>query len=318
MLPRAVAADDEKPPACYMPGLAHEHPESTDMALPHRSRRNQFAAKLALTAVMPAIAALLATLQPTMVRAEDVPDLSGVYGREAHNYPKPYMAPGRGGGVRDGYDNEYLRPWVVELLQRDALVARNGQAVSNPHANCYPESVPAVFGGAVMQILQTPTEVTMVFGDAGQFRTVYLNREHSKNVVPSYWGESVGRLEGDTLIVDTIGIAVNPQTGSMGNYGTPHSAALHLVEQWRFLRDGEVSTAPPPENDSFDAAAVIPGRKHMRLTFTLDDPVAFKKPWSVTLDYLPLNARVREYICAENSRDPQISPLLPTAEKPDF
>lgn len=255
---------------------------------------------------------------PVLAQQPQVPDISGVWAREAHNYPKPYNAPGRGAGIKDGYDNEYLRPWVVELLNRDTLVTRSGQAISNPHAICYPEGVPAVFGGAVMQILQTPKEVTMIFADPGQFRTVYLNRAHSEHVVPSYWGESVGHFEGDTLVVDTIGIAVSPQSGSMGNYGTPHTESLHLVERWRFLRDGEQSTTPPPEDDSFNKADIIEGKRHMRLTFTLDDPIAYRKPWSVTLDYLPLKSRVREYICAENSRSSQITPLLPTADVPDF
>jgi hypothetical protein len=269
---------------------------------------------IALTCAMAATAGLATTA----AEAEDVPNISGVYGREAHNYPKPYMTPGRNGGIKDGYNNEYLKPWVVELLNRDTLVTRSGQAITTPHSVCYPEGVPYVFGGAVMQILQSPTEVTMIFADPGQFRTIYLNRPHTKNPIPSYWGESVGHFEGDTLVVDTIGIAVNPQSGSMGNYGTPHSPQLHLVERYRFLRDGEVSTAPPPEDDSFDKAAVIPGRKHLRLSFTLEDPIAFKKPWSVTLDYLPLNMRVREYVCAENSRSSQLTPLLPTADVPDF
>jgi hypothetical protein len=263
-------------------------------------------------------AAAVASLSSVTAQTS-VPNISGVFAREAHNYPKPYAAPGRGGGIRDGYNNDILKPWVVELLNRDTLVTRSGQAVTNPHMNCYPESVPAVFGGAVIQILQTPTEITWIFADPGQYRTVRLNSQHPEQVVPSYWGDSIGHWEGDTLVVDTVGIAVKPQSGSMGNYGTPHSEALHLVERWRFLRDGEVSTAPPAENDSFDAAAVVPGAKHLRVTFTLDDPIAYRKPWSVTLDYMPLiGVRVREYVCAENARNPQVSPFLPTADTPDF
>jgi hypothetical protein len=265
-----------------------------------------------------AIAAYLA-LSPVQAQAPaSGPNFTGIWAREAHNYPKPYMAPGRGGGIRDGYNNEYLRPWVVEQLQRDDLVTRSGRPVTNPHANCYPESVPAVFGGAVMQMLQTPTEITMLFGDANQYRTIYLNRPHSAHVVPTWFGESVGHFEGDTLVVDTIGIAVNPQSGSMGNYGTPHSDRLHLVERYRFLKDGEPSTAPPPKDDSFESEDVIKGAKQLRLSFTLEDPIAYRKPWSVTLDYMPLKGRVREYVCAENSREPFLLPMLPTADRPDF
>ena len=247
-----------------------------------------------------------------------VPNFNGTFGRDVHNFLKPYSPVPRSYNVFGGYNNEYLKPWVVELLNRDSLMERSGQAVITAHSVCYPESVPYVFGGTTIQILQTPTEVTMIFADPGQFRTIYLNRAHSKYVKPSYWGESVGHFEGDTLVVDTIGFAVNPQSGSMGFFGTPHTAALHLVERWRFLKDGEASTAPPARDESFDAAAVIPGAKHLRLTFTVEDQIAYRKPWSVTLDYLPLNSRIREYICAENSRARQLTPLLPIADVPDF
>jgi hypothetical protein len=104
----------------------------------------------------------------------------------------------------------------------------------------------------------------------------------------------------------------------MGNYGTPHTEALHVVERYRYLRDGEKSTAPRPKNDSFDADAVIPGGRILRLSFTLDDPGAFKKPWSVTLDYLPINSRLREYVCTENPREPDLAALIPQTDTPDF
>ena len=104
----------------------------------------------------------------------------------------------------------------------------------------------------------------------------------------------------------------------MGFYGTPHTEALHVVERYRFLADGEKSTAPPPKDDSFDASSVIAGGKILRLSFTLDDPGAFKKPWTVTLDFLPIKQRIREYACAENVPDGALAPLLPTAAIPDF
>jgi hypothetical protein len=265
------------------------------------------------------VATVMAAAGVDGARAQShVPDFNGVYGRDAHNMLKPYSAHPRGYNVVNGYNNEYLRPWVVELINRDSLTERSGQAVITAHSVCYPESVPYVFGGTTIQILQTPTEINMIFADPGQFRTIYLNRPHSENPKPSYWGESVGHFEGDTLVVDTIGIAVNPQTGSMGFFGAPHTRNLHLVERYRFLKDGEVSTAPPAQDESFDIDAIIPGANHLRLTFTVDDPIAYRKPWSVTLDYMPLNARVREYVCAENSRSKQLTPLLPTADVPDF
>jgi hypothetical protein len=267
-----------------------------------------------LLASAAAIAVLTADFTPA--RADNAtPNLTGVWARDAHNYPKPYM---KGRQIADGYNNEYLKAWVVEALQRDEMVTKNGKAVVTPHSICYPEGIPYVFGGAVMQVLQTPKEVTMLFGDTGQMRTIYMDRPHSAHVEPSWYGESVGHYEGDTLVVDTIGIAVNPQSGSMGNYGTPHTEALHVVERYRYLHDGEKSTAPRPKNDSFDADAVIPGGKTLRLTFTLEDPGAYKKPWSVTLDYLPISPRLREYVCTENAREPDLATLVPQTDHPDF
>jgi len=268
-----------------------------------------------------AVAALAMNLAP--VQAQPHPegdaarhlDFTGIWAREAHNYPKPYM---KGRQIADGYNNEYLKPWVVEALSHDDLVTKSGRAVVTAHSICYPEGIPYIFGGAVMQMLQTPSEITMLFGDTGQMRTIYMNRPHSARPIPTWFGESVGHFEGDTLVVDTIGIAVNPQSGSMGNYGTPHTEQLHVVERYRYLADGEKSLAPPPKDDSFDASSIIKGGKTMRLEFTLDDPGAFKKPWSVTLDYLPITQRLREYVCAENAREADLSALIPQSDKPDF
>ena len=265
------------------------------------------------------MAVLLLSVSLNAVQAEPKgPNFTGVYGRDVHNYPKPYMTGGRNATIIDGYNNPYLKPWVVEQLLRDNMVERSGHPTITAHSTCYPEGIPYVFGGAVMQMLQTPSEITMLFGDSNNSRTIYLNRPHSSHVVPSWYGESVGHFEGDSLVVDTIGIAVNPQSGSMGFYGTPHTEALHVVERYRFLADGEKSNAPPPKDDSFDASSVIAGGKILRLSFTLDDPGAFKKPWSVTLDFLPITQRIREYACAENVPDGALAPLLPTAAIPDF
>lgn len=63
---------------------------------------------------------------------------------------------------------------------------------------------------------------------------------------------------------------------------------------------------------------MIKDGKVLRLSFTVDDPGAYRKPWSVTLDYLPLSSRIREYVCAENVRDKDLAPMLPATEIPDF
>ena len=85
--------------------------------------------------------------------------------------------------------------------------------------------------------IQTPDKVTIIAQMDHQVRHVYLNVPHSEHVKPSWYGESVGHYEGDTLVVDTIGI--NNQTW-VDNFRTPHSEKLHVVERFRTADDGKV------------------------------------------------------------------------------
>ena len=248
------------------------------------------------------------------------PDFNGVWGKYTYSYPKPYM---KGRDIADGYNNAFLKPWVVELLQRDDLVAATGKALATAHSLCYPEGVPYVFGETRVQILQTSSEITMLFGgEQEQARTIYLDRPHSEHVVPSWYGESIGHFEGDSLVVDTVGVAAKPQSGSMGLFGTPHTNALHIVERYRFLADGEKSVLrgpnPNANNPTVVADEIVRGGKTLRLEFTVDDPGAYKKPWSVTLDFLPLKTPIQEYVCVENYQEKDLLPLIPRAEVPDF
>jgi len=265
---------------------------------------------------------VILAIGPAPIRAEPkVPDFNGIWGKYTYSYPKPYMS-GRN-RITDGYNSPYLMPWVVDLLMKDDMVTASGRALPTAHSLCYPEGVPYVFGETRIQILQEPAEITMLFGgEQEQSRTIYLNRPHSAHVVPSWYGESVGHFEDDTLVVDTVGIAANPETGSMGFFGTPHTNALHLVERYRFLKDGEKSVArgpnPTANNITLLPSEIVAGGKTLRLTFTVDDPGAYKKPWSVTLDFLPLKAHIEEFVCTENYQEKDLLPLIPTAEVPDF
>ena len=203
------------------------------------------------------------------------------------------------------------------------MVTASGRALATAHSLCYPEGIPYVFGETRIQILQSPTEITMLFGgEQEQARTIYLNRRHSEHLTPSWYGESIGHFEGDTLVVDTIGIAANPASGSMGLFGTPHTKALHVVEHYRFLGNDEktVLRGPNPNanNPTITADEVIPDGKKLRLQFTVDDPGAYRKPWSVTLDFMPLKTPIQEYVCTENYQEKDLLPMIPKSEVPDF
>lgn len=247
-------------------------------------------------------------------------DFNGVWGKYTYSYPKPYM---KGRKIADGYNNEYLLPWVVDYLKKDDMVSEHGKALPTAHSLCYPEGIPYIFGETRFQVLQTPSEITMIFGgEQEQSRTIYLNREHPQHVTPSWYGDSVGHFEGDTLVVDTVGIAAMPESGSMGLFGTPHTSQLHVVERYRFLKDGEKTVLrgpnPTANNVTISPDEVIANGRKIRLTFTVDDPGAYRKPWSVTLDFLPLKPPIQEYICTENYQDKDLMPLIPKSDIPDF
>ena len=125
-----------------------------------------------------------------------------------------------------------------------------------------------------------------------QVRHVYLDVPHSPNPKPSWYGESVGHYEGDTLVIDTIGL--NSKT-FVDYYRTPHTEKLHVVERWRMAND----------------------RQAMEVTFTVDDPDTFNEPWSATRRYRRVERRFIEDICAENNQH-LFDYNIPIASKLDF
>jgi hypothetical protein len=157
-----------------------------------------------------------------------------------------------------------------------------------------------------------------------EFRKVRLNAPHASPLRPSWYGDSVGHYEGDTLVIDTVGVRIGPF--SMADLmGTPFTAALHVVERYRLL-----SYEAAKEGIDRDAKWNIrfPGYldpnyrgKHLQLTFTVDDVGVFTMPWSATITYgrgprqLP-TTDWEDHVCADNPSRYYGPP--PTANKPDF
>ena len=93
-----------------------------------------------------------------------------------------------------------------------------------------------------MQIFQQPDKVTMIYRHGNEVRRVRLNEPHPAQVTPSWYGDSVGHYEGDTLVIDTVGIKIGPYA-MVDMYGTPHSPALHVVERYRLIDYDEAKDA---------------------------------------------------------------------------
>ena len=176
---------------------------------------------------------------------------------------------------------------------------RAGKVPFIPHERCWPGGVPGfeVYTRVrPIYFVQSRNEVTIIDELNHEVRHIYLNAPHTRNPKPSWYGESVGRYEGDELVVDTIGLN---DKSLVDNYQTPHTDQIHVVERFR----------------------LIDGGKTLQATVTVDDPGAFNARWSAVQRWRRAPARpMEEDNCAENNftfLHYEVVPI-PEAKRPDF
>jgi hypothetical protein len=171
----------------------------------------------------------------------------------------------------------YAAEWQARRSAQDEAT-RKGEPLATGGSQCIPYGVPTMMSIAnyPVEILQTPAQVTIITEAFSEVRRVYLDRPQLKidEVPPGYYGRSVGKWDGDTLVVDTIGIA--PKVA--GYQSLPHSNQLRVTERIRL-------TGPDVLQDQV----------------TLDDPVVLEKPVTYTLAYKRLpNYEMVEFVCDNN------------------
>ena len=194
--------------------------------------------------------------------------------------------------------NPILKPWAREELKKLNERVLSGRPLFSRQSSCWPMGVPGFLLYVVnpVYVLQRPNEVVLTATSDHMVRHIYLNVPHSKNPKPSWFGESVGHYEGDTLVVDTIGVTTK---AFIDNYRTPHSDKLHVVERFH----------------------MIDGGKTLDVNLTVEDPDAFTTPWSASQRYVRSEkGPLVETICAENNTNYfgyEIEPT-PEATRPDF
>src|SRR6202162_6435460 len=103
------------------------------------------------------------------------------------------------------YTNPILKPEAAEVVKSHAELGLNGIGDPNPRIQCWPEGVPFVFTNGPTQLVQQPDKVTILYAYDHQVRHVRMNQSHPSRVTPSWYGDSVGHYEGDTLVIDTVG-----------------------------------------------------------------------------------------------------------------
>jgi hypothetical protein len=303
-------------------------------------------------------ASLLAAVMPAMAAGEGpgaVPDFSGVWMHPAFPWFEPPASgpgpitnlsrwaeqipagiagsaglPPSKTGISDydqlvgDYKNPILQPWAAEVVKRFGEMSLQGITFPNPSNQCWPFPVPFIYKQFMLQLIQQPDRVTMLYSGDHELRRVRMNGTHPARVKPSWYGDSVGHYEGDTLVIDTIGVRVDRPYAMVDLFGTPYTAKLHVVERFRLRDYDDVKDAldrNQKENWLFNGDVFSKHRgKFLQLLITIEDEGVFTTPWTATLTYVPSPDPIPEGVCAENPHEyyGNKDSDVPKADRPDF
>ena len=198
-------------------------------------------------------------------------------------------------GWRGDYTSPILQPWAAAVVKDKVDKDLAGINMPEPKEVCLPLGVPHILQqNGVVEILPTPDLVVFLYVRARQARIVHLNVGHPADLTPDYYGHSVGHWEGDTLVVDTIGLNDLTPTDV---FATPHTEQLHVVERYRLVDGGTT----------------------LRADIVVEDPGAFTTPWKAYVTHSRAADSYWEYVCQENNRLPDGSIIeMPVDETLDF
>src|ERR1700692_3928706 len=108
------------------------------------------------------------------------------------------------------YTNPILKPEAAATVRKFGEMSLAHFGFHNPRNQCWPNGVPFILSSNGMQMFQQPDKITMIYQTDHQVRHVRMNQPHPAKVTPSWYGDSVGHYEGDTLVIDTVGIKAGP------------------------------------------------------------------------------------------------------------
>jgi len=289
---------------------------------------------------------LLSTIAASPLSAADgggpTADFAGAWARNSFNFepiagqPAPLInlkrladGTGDGGQIVGDYNNPLLTPRAAEIVKQKGEVSKSGRAYPDPSNSCGPYQPPFTYAMELgMWIVPAKDHITMLYAQDDQVRRVRLNSTHPRNVKPSPMGDAVGHWEGDTLVVDIVGVKSFPYS-MVDRFGVPVTNSLHLVERYRLI-DG---AAAKQAQDTYEkregrvgggagAMAIEPDTnvKGLQIEITVEDPTMYTRTWSATATYRRGRAPWLEQICAEDTFNyAENKPAeIPRAEKSDF
>ena len=140
-------------------------------------------------------------------------------------------------------NNPILQPWARDVVRKRNELVLAGKLVVSPSASCWPKGVTGFLLSPMTQpmfFVQGKKEVVMILTSFNDVRYIHLADKHSPHVKISWYGESIGHYEGDSLVVDTIGL---DDRTPVDGFGTPHTKQLHVIERFRLIENGNVLEA---------------------------------------------------------------------------
>ena len=209
---------------------------------------------------------------PAPKTADGKADLSGVWQADGQTYFFDLAA-----GLKP--EDVPMLPWAQEL-QKKRIENEHGE---DPLSHCLPHGVPRINTNGLFpfKIIQTPGLVVILYEQLNLFRQVFMDgRALAKDVNPTWLGYSIGRWEGDTLVIETSGL--NGKAWLDTQKSRPATDALHVTERFRRTNFGT-----------------------LEVTATINDPKTYAKPWTTTPQkmLLQLDTDILEFICNENEKD---------------
>jgi len=216
---------------------------------------------------------------PAAVQAQSKsshPDLTGTWAADRRPNRDPKIVPPPAAPLL--LKSQYAGPYEARRkAEREA--DERGEPLANGSTACIPYGMPQMMSAIYpLEILQTAGQITIVAEAFSEVRRIYMDEPQARigEVAPGYYGHSVGHWDGDTLVVDTIGI----KESVLGYRAMPHSEQVRLTERFKLV-------APDVLHDQV----------------TVEDPVALEKPWTFTFAYRRTPGyKMQEYVC-ENNRD---------------
>ncbi|HEY1899458.1 MAG TPA: hypothetical protein VGG49_06685 [Steroidobacteraceae bacterium] len=177
-----------------------------------------------------------------------------------------------------------LKPKYMRILEQRIRAKNAGHPEADASTQCFPHGMPRLMESPYpIEIVQTPGQITFLHEVAHNIRRIYLDRPHPRHLALTFLGDSVGHWEGNTLVVDTIGL--NDRT-FIDDEGSSHSTQEHVVERFTKIDKGS----------------------DLELIMTVEDPVTLEHPYSYRRIYRwRPDVRPQEYVCEENNRNAPVN-----------